>query len=63
MSVSLASFHDSGYIPVKGETMDSSARGNILDEMLSGPLDFAGLRLRIWVIISSLVKGMQIFCQ
>ena len=31
--------------------MELSARSNILDEIPSGPLDFAGLRLRIWAII------------
>ena len=68
MGITLASFHNSGYIPVvkilvkikiNGKTMDSSARSNILDEMPSGPFDFAGLRLWIWAIISSLVKGME----
>ena len=68
MGVALENFHNSGYIPVvkilvkiniKGKTMESSARINILDEIPSGPLDLAGLRLRIWVMISSLVKGME----
>ena len=68
MGVTLASFHNSGYISVvkilvniniEGKTMESSTRINILDEMPSSPFDFAGLRLRIWAIISSLVKGME----
>ena len=65
MGIRLASFHNSGYIHVvkilvkiniKGKTMESSARSNILDEMPSSPFDFAGLRLRIK---TTLVKGME----
>ena len=68
MGVTLGSFHNPGYMPVvkilvkiniKGKTMESSAKIDILDEIPSGPLDLAGLRLRIWEIISSFVKGME----
>ena len=64
----VSKFHNSGYIlgvkilvkiNIKGKTMASSERINILDEIPSGPLGLAGLRLRIWAMVSSLVKGME----